>query len=84
MINGMVRGSDGRMMHKSYANYIATDEVIKKHGADAFRLWVAISAKTGSDVQFKWADVDYCWRFLLKHRILLEEDVKPNTGTVRI
>ncbi|RLE70079.1 MAG: valine--tRNA ligase, partial [Thermoprotei archaeon] len=66
LINGMVRGTDGRMMHKSYGNYVSLMEVIGKYGADAFRLWAAMSAATGSDVRFSWEGVEYARRFLTK------------------
>ena len=66
LINGMVRGTDGRMMHKSYGNYVAVREVLEKYGADSFRLWVALAAATGQDVRFSWEGVDYAHRFLVK------------------
>lgn len=66
LINGMVRGTDGRMMHKSYGNYVSLMEVIEKYGADAFRLWTALAASTGSDVRFSWEGVDFARRFLTK------------------
>ena len=66
LINGMVRGTDGRMMHKSYGNYVAVTEVLEKYGADSFRLWVAMAASTGQDVRFSWEGVDYAHRFLVK------------------
>lgn len=66
LINGMVRGTDGRMMHKSYGNYVAVQEVLEKYGADSFRLWVALAAATGQDVRFSWDGVDYAHRFLVK------------------
>ncbi|MEM4576908.1 MAG: valine--tRNA ligase [Candidatus Nezhaarchaeales archaeon] len=65
LINGMVRGTDGRMMHKSYGNYIEVKEVIEKYCADALRQWAA-SGSTGYDIRFRWEDVDYAWRFLIK------------------
>ncbi|MEM1509440.1 MAG: valine--tRNA ligase [Thermofilaceae archaeon] len=66
LINGMVRGTDGRMMHKSYGNYVSLAEVIDKYGADAFRLWVALAATTGSDIRFTWEGVEFAKRFLTK------------------
>ncbi len=66
LINGMVRGTDGRMMHKSYGNYVRLMDVIEKYGADAFRLWTASSAATGQDIRFSWEAVDYARRFLVK------------------
>jgi valyl-tRNA synthetase len=66
LINGMVLGTDGREMHKSLGNYVASLEVLSKHGADATRQWAAAGGATGSDVPFRWPDVEYGWRFLIK------------------
>ncbi|MHA1710656.1 MAG: valine--tRNA ligase, partial [Candidatus Freyarchaeota archaeon] len=66
LINGMVLGTDGRKMSKSLGNYIATPEVFNKYGADATRQWAAGGGATGSDIPFRWSDVDYGWRFLIK------------------
>ena len=66
LINGMVLGSDGRKMSKSLGNYVATPEVFDKYGADAARQWAAAGGATGSDIPFRWADVEYGWRFLIK------------------
>jgi len=66
LINGMVLGTDGRAMHKSRGNYVATPEVFSKYGADATRQWAAGGGATGSDIPFRWADVEYGWRFLIK------------------
>ncbi len=66
LINGMVLGSDGRMMHKSYGNYEATPEVFNRYGADAARQWAASGGTTGSDIPFRWPDVEYGWRFQTK------------------
>src|SRR5271157_233996 len=66
LINGMVLGSDGREMHKSLGNYVASKEVLEKYGADATRQWAAAGGAVGSDVPFRWPDVEYGWRFLIK------------------
>ncbi len=66
LINGMVLGTDGRMMHKSLGNYVATTEVFQKYGADASRQWAASGGSTGSDIPFRWPDVRYAWRFQIK------------------
>jgi valyl-tRNA synthetase len=66
LINGMVLGSDGREMHKSLGNYVASHDVLTKYGADATRQWAAGGGATGSDVPFRWPDVEYGWRFLIK------------------
>ena len=66
LINGMVLGLDGRKMSKSLKNYVATPEVLNKYGADASRQWAAAGGATGSDIPFRWPDVEYGWRFLIK------------------
>jgi valyl-tRNA synthetase len=66
LINGMVLGSDGREMHKSLGNYVASEEVLSKYGADATRQWAAGGGATGSDIPLRWPDVEYGWRFLIK------------------
>jgi valyl-tRNA synthetase len=66
LINGMVLGADGRKMSKSLKNYVATPKVLNKYGADAARQWAATGGATGSDIPFRWPDVKYGWRFLIK------------------
>jgi valyl-tRNA synthetase len=66
LINGMVLGGDGRKMSKSLGNYVATPEVFDKYGADAPRQWAASGGSTGTDIPFRWEDVEYGWRFQRK------------------
>jgi len=66
LINGMVLGSDGRKMSKSLKNYVASPEVLGKYGSDATRQWAAGGGATGSDIPFRWPDVEYGRRFLVK------------------
>jgi valyl-tRNA synthetase len=66
LVNGMVRGADGRMMHKSYGNYVETIEAVKKFGADSVRQWAAAGGSTGYDIPYRWADVEYGRKFLTK------------------
>jgi len=66
LINGMVKGTDGRMMHKSYGNYVVADEAIKKVGADAFRQWAAGGGSTGYDIPFRWNELEHGKKFLTK------------------
>jgi valyl-tRNA synthetase len=83
LINGMVLGSDGRKMSKSLGNYTATPEVFQKYGVDTSRQWAAGGGTTGSDIPFRWPDVEYGWRFLIKmwnasrFVSLLLKDYKP-------
>jgi valyl-tRNA synthetase len=66
LLNGMVLGEDGHKMSKSRNNFVIPEEVITKHGADAFRQWAAIGGTTGSDIIFSWKDVVAGSRFLQK------------------
>ena len=66
LLNGMVLGEDGHKMSKSRNNFVIPEEVIKKHGSDAFRQWAAIGGTTGSDIIFSWKDVVAGSRFLQK------------------
>jgi valyl-tRNA synthetase len=66
LINGMVLGNDGKMMSKSRGNYTPTEEVFGKCGVDATRQWAAAGGSTGSDIPFRWPDVEYGRRFLTK------------------
>ena len=66
LINGMVLGSDGRKMSKSLKNYVAAPEVLNKCGSDATRQWAAGGGATGSDIPFRWQDVEFGRRFLVK------------------
>jgi valyl-tRNA synthetase len=66
LINGMVLGLDGRKMSKSLKNYVAAPEVLDKYGTDAARQWAAGGGATGSDIPFRWQDVEYGRRFLTK------------------
>ena len=66
LINGMVLGSDGRKMSKSLKNYVTAPEVLGKYGSDATRQWAAGGGATGSDIPFRWPDVEYGRRFLVK------------------
>jgi isoleucyl-tRNA synthetase len=43
MTHGFVMDGDGRKMSKSLGNVIAPQEVVRQHGADVLRLWVATS-----------------------------------------
>jgi valyl-tRNA synthetase len=84
LINGMVLGTDGREMHKHLGNYVASLEALDKYGADAVRQWATGGGATGSDIPFRWPDVEYGWRFLIKlwnaSRFVasLLEDYKPD------
>ncbi len=66
LINGMVLGGDGRKMSKSLGNFVASPEVFNKYGADAVRQWAATGGSTGTDIPFRWEDVEFSIRFMRK------------------
>jgi len=66
LINGMVLGGDGRKMSKSLGNFVNTPEVFGKYGSDAARQWAAAGGGTGTDIPFRWEDVEYGRRFQTK------------------
>jgi valyl-tRNA synthetase len=66
LINGMVRGTDGRMMHKSYGNFVEAGEAMTRYGADPLRQWAAAGGSTGSDIPFRWTELDHGKKFLTK------------------
>ena len=90
LVNGMVRGADGRMMHKSYGNYVEVTEAVNKYGADSVRQWSAAGGTTGYDIPYRWADVEYGRKFLTKlwnaARLVLSslQDYDPELQTPRL
>jgi len=77
-------------MHKSYGNYVEAQEVISKYGADALRQWAAGGGATGSDIPFRWEDVEYGWKFIIKlwnaarFASLQLKDYNPKAGKVEL
>jgi len=67
LINGMILGSDGREMHKSYGNIVMPDEVLSKNGADAIRTGMIMMGAQGNDIPFSWKDMEFAFRFLTKY-----------------
>ncbi len=67
LINGMIRGPDGREMHRSLGNLVMPDDVLSKHGADTIRAGMIMMGAYGNDVPFSWKDMDFTFRFLTKY-----------------
>ncbi|MBM3291869.1 valine--tRNA ligase [Candidatus Bathyarchaeota archaeon] len=89
LINGMVLGGDGRKMSKSLGNFVTAPDVFNKQGADAARQWAACGGSTGTDIPFRWEDVEYGKRFMTKiwnasrFAAMKLEDYDPNSEMVK-
>ncbi len=66
MINGMGLDEKGRKMSKSLGNIIDPEEILRKHGADALRLWVSLECTIGSDYRISEAKIEGTKKFLTK------------------
>jgi len=65
-ISGLVVDEKGEKMSKSLGNIVYPEPIIKKYGADAFRLFGAGEAKLGSDIRFSEKRVEGAARFIQK------------------
>lgn len=62
-MHGFVSDAQGMKMSKSLGNIVGPDEVIVKHGSEAFRLY-CIKGEAGEDLRFNWKDVEEAYRAL--------------------
>lgn len=65
VIHGMVGGTDGRKMSKSFGNVVEPDEVLEKYGADVIRQWCA-GASGADDYSLSWSEMEHSSKFLTK------------------
>lgn len=84
LCQGMILGSDGEKMSKSRGNIVNPNDLIKKHGADALRLYEVFigppEQTTSFDVKGVWAMkkwLDRVYNFFLTNReMMIENDVE--------
>ncbi len=83
LTHGFMLDGEGKAMHKSAGNAISPDEILKKHGADIIRLWVAsenyredvrLSHKILDQVADSYRKIRNTWRFLSAHVVGLPAD----------
>ncbi|MHB1262370.1 MAG: class I tRNA ligase family protein, partial [Thermoplasmatota archaeon] len=65
-ITGLGMDKQGRKMSKSLGNVIDPDEVVKKVGSDAFRLWIAGESTVGDDFRISEEKIAGAGKFLQK------------------
>jgi isoleucyl-tRNA synthetase len=56
MMHGFFVDEEGEKMSKSLGNFVPIEEIVKKHGADAFRLW-GLSNPIYEDLKFMWDEM---------------------------
>src|SRR5205814_7443364 len=65
-ITGLGMDKQGRKMSKSLGNVVDPDEVVKKVGSDAFRLWIAGESTVGDDFRINEEKIAGAGKFLQK------------------
>ncbi len=65
LTQGMVL-KDGRVMSKSKGNVVDPDDMIRKYGADALRLYVMFVAPPEKEVEWSDAGLEGAFRFLMR------------------
>ncbi|MEM3399578.1 MAG: isoleucine--tRNA ligase [Candidatus Micrarchaeia archaeon] len=56
LMHGHFVDEKGEKMSKSLGNFVPLEEIIEKHGADAFRLW-SLSSTVWEDLKFNWSEL---------------------------
>jgi len=73
---GYILGSDGKKMSKSKGNVVNPDEVVKEHGADAFRTYILFMARFEDGGPWNPKGLIGIKRFLEKAWGLYAQDIK--------
>ena len=87
---GMIGGEDGQKMSKSRGNVVNPDDVVKKYGADSFRLYEMFMGPLDKSKPWNTKGLQGCYRFAQKIWRLYTEDkskivnTKPSKETLRI
>lgn len=62
--HGIVLGSDGRKMSKSFGNVISPDLIVEKYGADTLRIYEMFMGPFDQMVAWSEESLEGCYRFL--------------------
>jgi valyl-tRNA synthetase len=65
-VHGMGMDKSGRKMSKSVGNVIDPDDILKKFGSDAFRLWIAGECTIGDDFRIDEQKIQGTGKFIQK------------------
>ena len=68
--HGIVLGSDGRKMSKTFGNVINPDEIVRKYGADTLRMYEMFMGPFGQMVAWSDTAVEGVYRFLKRLWVL--------------
>ncbi len=79
--HGIVLGSDGRKMSKSFGNVINPDTIVGKFGADTLRLYEMFMGPFDQAVLWNDESVEGCYRFLGRIWRLFNENVKKDKSS---
>ncbi len=73
LAQGMVT-KDGAAMSKSKGNVVYPDDMVKKYGADALRLFILFASPP--EKEFAWTEegIEGCWRFLNRIWLIFKEN----------
>ena len=66
IVHGLVLGTDGREMHKSFGNGVSPDELLKKYSVDNIRLWVTASGRAEKNRPFSYEEINHGKAFITK------------------
>jgi leucyl-tRNA synthetase len=62
--HGIVLGSDGRKMSKSFGNVINPDQIVEKYGADTLRIYEMFMGPFDQMVAWSEESLEGCYRFM--------------------
>ncbi len=82
--HGIVLGSDGRKMSKSFGNVISPDEIVKEYGSDTLRLYEMFMGPFEQSVSWSDSSLQGCYRFLGRVFRLVQENVRPDDSPVTV
>lgn len=78
--HGIVLGSDGRKMSKSFGNVVNPDEIVQKYGADTLRIYEMFMGPFDQMVSWSEDSLEGCSRFLRRIYRAYSEKIGEETS----